>query len=169
MNDENKEEEVLIRYTVPEDGKYLKEWLKEPGILRWFPMSNDEEIEDAVNRWIWYYRYRSCITALIQDKPVGIAAFYPQPYLKIKHQSELSIIVDSEYRNKKVGEKLMKHLFHLAKTNFNITLLHLQVYEGNPAVSFYKRLGFMEFGRQSHWVIEANGEPRARIFMERFI
>lgn len=162
-------EEVVIRYTVPEDGPFLKKWLMEPGILRWFPMSNESEIDDAVNRWIWYYRYRSCITAEINGRPVGIATFYPQPYQKIKHQSELSIIVDPEFRNRKIGEKLMKHLFHLAKTHFNITLMHLQVYDGNPAYSFYKRLGFIEFGRQSHWIIEEDGTPRGRIFMERFI
>lgn len=163
------EDEVKIRYTVPEDAPYLKNWLMEPGILRWFPMDNEAEIDDAVARWIWYHRYRSCITAEINGVPVGIATIYPQPYEKIKHQSELSIIVDANFRNKKVGEKLMKHLIHLAKTNFQITLLHLQVYEGNPAISFYKRLGFMEFGAQSHWIIEKDGKPRGRIFMERFI
>ncbi len=78
-------------------------------------------------------------------------------------------MVDPHFRNRKVGEKLMKHLIHLAKTNFQISLLHLQVYEGNPAISFYKRLGFIEFGRQSHWILESDGQPRARIFMERFI
>lgn len=166
---QEQEHEVKIRYTTPEDGRYLKEWLLEPGVLRWFPMSTEAEIDDAVNRWIWYYRYRSSITAVINDVPVGIATFYPQPYQKIKHQAELSIMVDPKFRNQKVGEKLMNHLFHLAKTNFNISLIHLQVYEGNPAISFYKRLGFMEFGAQSHWVKEEEGKPRGRIFMERFL
>jgi putative acetyltransferase len=162
-------EEVKIRYTVPEDAQYLKQWLNDQEVLPWFPMTTEAEIDDAVNRWIWYYRYRSCITAVINDVPVGIATFYPQPYQKIKHQAELSIMVSPKFRNRKIGEKLMTHLFHLAKTNFNISLMHLQVYEGNPAINFYRRLGFMEFGMQSHWIIEADGKPRGRIFMERFI
>jgi GNAT superfamily N-acetyltransferase len=169
MSEEEDKEEVKIRYTIPEDGKYMKEWFMEPEILRWFPMADETEVDDAVNRWIWYYRYRSCITAVINDVPVGIATFYPQPYEKIKHQAELSIIVDPKFRNRKIGEKLMHYLIHLAKNNFKINLLHLTVYEGNPALSFYQRLGFIEFGRQSHWVMEADGKPRGRIFMERFI
>lgn len=162
-------EEVQIRYTIPEDGKALKKWLMDDDIARWFPMSDEAEVEDAVNRWIYYHRYKSSITAVLEDQAVGIATFYPQPYRKIKHQTELSIMVSPEYRNKGIGTKLMNYLIHLAKTKFGITLLHLQVYEGNPAQNLYKRLGFMEFGRQSHWMIEDDGKPRARIFMERFI
>lgn len=161
--------DVNIRYTTPEDAPYLKAWLMDKDVGRWFPMCTEEEVEDAVNRWIYYYRYKSCITAVKDDKPVGIATFYPQPYKKIRHQSELSIIVAPDERGKGIGYALMHHLFHLAKTKFHIDLLHLNVYEDNPAYTFYKRLGFVEFGRQSHWVKEEDGKPRARIFMERFI
>lgn len=162
-------EEVEIRYTVPEDAPFLKGWLMDPKVDPWFPMANETEIDDAVNRWIYYYRYKSSLTAVIDGTPVGIATFYPQPYKKIAHQAECSIIVDENYRNKKIGVKLMNHMIHLAKTKFNLKLLHLQVYDENPAYTFYERLGFMEFGRQSHWIIEADGRPRGRIFMERFI
>jgi putative acetyltransferase len=162
-------DDVHIRYTLPEDGKNLKEWLLEPGVLRWFPMDNEAEIDDAVRHWIYYYRYRSSLTAVYDGEPVGIATFYPQAYKKLKHQAQLSIMVSPKHRNLKIGEKLMSHLIHLAKTQFQIELLHLEVYEENPAYSFYKRLGFLEFGRQSHWVREADGKPRGRIFMERFI
>jgi putative acetyltransferase len=138
-------------------------------VAPWFPMSNEAEIDDAVHRWIYYCRYKSSLTATIDGEPCGIATFYPQPYKKIAHQSECSIIVDPDWRNRKIGEKLMNHMIHLAKTEFKISLIHLQVYEGNPAITFYERLGFIEFGRQSHWIIEKDGKPRGRIFMERFI
>jgi len=166
---EKRAKAVDIRYTTPEDAPFLKDWLLDPEVAPWFPMADEKEIDDAVNRWIYYYRYKSSITATIDDTPVGIATFYPQPYKKIAHQAEISFIVDKNLRNQKIGEKLLHHLIHLAKTKFNITLLHLNVYDDNPAYSFYKRHGFTEFGRQSHWIIEADGKPRGRIFMERFI
>jgi len=163
-------DEVQIRYTLPDDAKALREWFHEPNILRWFPHTENEmEIDDAVNRWIYYHRFRSSITAVVNGEVAGIATFYPHAYQKIKHQALLSIMVAPQHRNKKVGEKLMLHLFHLAKTQFNINLLHLEVYEGSPAIKFYKRLGFKEFGFQSHWVIEADGKPRGRHLMERFL
>ena len=40
---------IEIRYTEPGDAKYLKEWLMEPGVMRWFPMDDEVEIDDAVN------------------------------------------------------------------------------------------------------------------------
>ena len=43
---------------------------------------------------------------------------------------------------------------HLAKDQFRIELLHLQVYSENPAIHLYERMGFKEFGRQIAWIKE---------------
>jgi putative acetyltransferase len=57
----------------------------------------------------------------------------------------------------------------LAKDPFEIELLCLQVYIGNPALRLYERLGFEEYGRQEQWIKEPNGEYVGRIFMQRSI
>jgi putative acetyltransferase len=158
-----------IRYTELNDGKYLREWLKEPGILRWFPMADDLEIDDAVNRWVGFARYKCSLTATLNGEPCGMATLYLQPYRKLAHQCEFGIIVGGPERNKGIGSNLIKNLIHLAKSYFNIELLHLQVYAENPAVNLYKRWGFKEFGCQTHWIKEGPGDYRARLFMEKFI
>jgi len=157
-----------IRFTEMGDVKYLKEWLSEPGILRWFPMCDEIEIEDAANRWIGFCRYKCSLTATMNGVPCGLTTLYLQPYRKLAHQCEFGIVVGSGQRNQGVGSFLLTNLMHLAKENFRIELLHLQVYAENPAMRLYRRFGFREYGRQTHWIKE-NGIYVGRVFMERFL
>lgn len=169
MESDQKKEEyqgVEIRYTEPSDAPYLKQWLMEPGMLRWFPMYDETEIEDATCRWISFCRYRCSLTMVKDGVPCGIATLYLQPYRRIAHQCEFGIIIGDGYRNQGLGSYLLNNLLHFAKTQFNIELIHLQVYAENPAINLYKRFGFKEFGRQNHWIKE-DGRYVGRIFMER--
>jgi RimJ/RimL family protein N-acetyltransferase len=160
--------EVDIRYTEPSDAPYLKQWLMEPGMLRWFPMYDETEIEDAVCRWISFNRYRCSLTVVKDGVPCGIATLYLQPYRRISHQCEFGIIISESYRNQGIGTYLLNNLLHFAKTHFNIELIHLQVYAENPAINLYKRFGFKEFGRQNHWIKDVDRYV-GRIFMERHL
>ena len=159
---------VEIRYTEPEDAKYLKEWLMDPSIRCWFPMEDEVETDDAVVRWIAFYRYKCTLTITKDGVPCGIATLYLQPYCKLAHQCEFGIIIGTGYRNMGIGSYLMSSLMHLAKEKFKIQLLHLQVYAENPAINFYKRFGFKEFGRQNSWIKETDRYV-GRVFMERFL
>lgn len=158
-----------IRYTDLSDGKYLKEWLTDPSVAKWFPITGSAEIEDAVNRWVGFSKYRCSLTATMNNVPCGLATLYLQPYKKLAHQCEFGIIVGPEYRNKGIGTQLIKNLIHLAKDQFRIELLHLQVYSENPAIHLYDRMGFKEFGRQMAWIKEEDGQYTGRVFMEKFL
>ena len=166
--DSNFIEGLTIRYTQPSDADYLKAWLSDPSVGSWFPMCNDLEIDDATRRWISFCRIHSSLTALMNGVPCGIVTLYLQAYKKLLHQAEFGIIVGSEYRNKGIGSFLIKSAMRLAKEQFHIELLHLQVYAENPAIRLYKRMGFREFGKQTHWIKEEDRYV-GRIFMERFL
>lgn len=159
---------IEIRYTEVGDAKYLKQWLLQPDVAHGFPMDDEIEVEDAVNRWISFYRYKCSLTATIDGVPCGLATLYLQPYRRLAHQCEMGIVVGDDNRAKGIGTQLMTSLMQLAKENFHIELLHLQVFAENPAVRFYRRFGFKEFGRQPHWV-KQDGVYLGRIFMERFL
>jgi len=155
-----------IRFTEANDGTHLKNWLSDPTVGRWFPMADQVEVEDAVSRWIVFYRYRCSLTATIDGVPCGMATLFLQPYRKLAHQCEFGIIVAPDQRNRGVGTDLLRNLINLAAGQFNIELLHLQVYSQNPAMRLYERFGFKEFGKQSHWIKEDPNTYVGRIFME---
>ncbi len=166
---------LTVRYTQPQDAEYLNAWLSDPSVNLAFPMCNPMEVDDAVRRWISFSRIRSSLTAEINGVPCGIVTLYIQAYKRLQHQAEFGIIVSGDMRNKGIGFFLLRSVMRLAKEQFHLELLHLQVYADNPAIRLYKRCGFREFGRQSHWIkeVDANGQaqPRylGRIFMERFL
>lgn len=161
--------DLQIRYTEANDAKYLRNWFADPLVSHYFPMFDAAEMDDAVNRWIGFYRYKCSLTAVVNGAPVGIATLYLQPYRKLAHQCEFGIVVAPEWRGKGVGSQLLRHMMHLAKEKFHIELLHLQVYETNPAVRLYRRFGFTEFGLQKGWIKEQDGTYTSRLMMEVYL
>lgn len=168
MSKPKEETGIELRYTVMEDAEPLKEWLSEPGVLRGFPMADPPEVDDSIKHWIGFCRYKSSLTALHDGKPCGIATLCLMPYRKLIHQCLISIIVGKEHRNKGVGTLLLNNLIHLGKTYFKIEVIYLEVYEGNPAISLYRRFGFKECGFQKHFMKE-NGEYIGKYVMERIL
>jgi len=157
---------LSIRFTKEEDAPFLTKWLNDPIILKWFPMLTDREIEDSVRIWMAYSKFHANLTAEWEGAPCGMANLYIQPYKKLAHQCLFAIIVDKDHRGRGIGTALMQDLMKLAKETFNIEILHLEVYEGNPAIHLYQRLGFKEFGFQKHFIKE-KGEYLGKIFMQK--
>lgn len=156
-----------LRYTKEGDAAYLRDWLDDAEIINWFPMELGPELDDSVKHWISYYRFNCSLTALQDDLPVGICTLNLLPYRKLAHQCLLSIVVDKNHRNKGVGALLLNNIIHLAKEQFKMTHLYLEVYVGNPAIHLYERFGFKEVGRQDHFVRLADGTYIGKIIMQR--
>lgn len=146
-----------IRPSVTEEATYLKKWLMDPETLRWFPMIDEREIDDAVRIWIGYSRFCACFTAFVDGAPVGMATLYLQPYEKFAHQCLFAIIVDKNFRGQGVGKALLEKLITVGAHQFKLEILHLEVYEGNPAQRLYERMGFKEFGRQPRFIKMEDG------------
>ena len=159
-------DDLLIRWAEGGDEKYLVEWLLQPGVLRWFPLCDLREVEDAARIWMSYAKIQSALTAVYQGVPCGTATLYISPYKKLSHQALFAIIVNDELRGKGIGTLLLSELISLAKDRFHIELLHLEVYEGNPAIHLYRRLGFREYGFQRHFAKEEGGYI-GKILMEK--
>jgi len=131
-------------------------------------MIDAREIEDSVRIWVGYSRIEAGLTALWNGEPCGMANLYIQPYKKQAHTCLFSVIVKEEMRGKGVGKELLEALMKYAKEKFHIEILHLEVYEGNPAKRLYERVGFTEFGRQSRFIKE-EGKYIAKIFMQKYL
>lgn len=159
-------EHLTVRFGEEEDQKYLVEWLLQPGVLDGFPLYDVREIEDAARIWISYAKHRAVLTALWDGVPCGIANLYLQPYEKMAHQCLFAIIVDEKHRGKGVGAKLMRELIKLAKERFHLKFLHLEVYQGNPAIELYRRIGFQEYGVHKNFMKD-QGRYIDKILMQK--
>lgn len=157
---------VQIRYTQDEDSDHLRQWFDDDNTIRWFHTAKTKkDIEYAVSYWIAFAKQKCSLTATIDGEVCGIATLFMEPYAKVAHRSEIGIIVAEKWRNKGIGTKLLNNLFFLAKNRFDLEFLHLQVFEGSPAISLYKRFGFQEFGRAANWIKEEDGNYLSGIFM----
>lgn len=158
-----------LRYTNLMDTSYLREWVNSPGMLHFFPMETDKEVEDAIRVWIGFSRFSSSLTATINSVPCGIGTLFLMPYRKVAHHCLFKIIVDPKFQRMGVGTSLLKNLKHLAKNYFNLELMHIEIFEGNPIIELLKKQDFTEFARQEHYVKEDSGKYLARILLESYL
>ena len=159
---------ITTRFAEEGDQKLLEKWLLQPGVLEWFPLADLREIEDAARIWMSYAKQNAVLTVLYDGVPCGTANLYLQPFRKLSHQCLFAIIVDEAYRGKGVGTKLMEDLIALARDQCHIELLHLEVYEGNPAIHLYQRLGFTEYGRHPR-LLKDQGKYTTKILMQKIL
>ncbi len=165
----NKDLDALtIRFTEESDQEYLKQWLNNEYVLRWFPLVDEREIDDAVRIWIGYAKQKASLTALWNGVPCGSAVLNLQPFEKLKHTCLLTILVEEDKRGKGVGTALLSALEKLAKESFQIEVLHLEVYEDNPAMRLYLRMGFTIFGEQKRFAKEED-RYRSKTFMQKIL
>jgi len=157
-----------IRYTYLTDAQYLREWLMQPQVEHWFPVSGEKEIEDAIQCWIGFCRFSCSLTATIDGVPCGIGTLFLMPYRKVAHQCLFKLVVDPAHQRKGIGTSLLKNLKHLAKNQFHLELMYIEVFEGNPLISILHKFKFTEFARQENYVKE-NDKYLARILLESFL
>lgn len=155
-----------LRFSLIDDMVALRQWLKTEGITHWFPPENDQEIENFVRIWIGFCRYNASLTATYQNKPVGMGILYLMPYRKVAHHAMMQIIVDPEHQSKGVGFSLVKNMKHLAKTQFRLESVHVEVFDESPFIPLLKDLDFTEFARQEKYVKEKSGQYFPRILLE---
>ena len=147
----------MIRDGRREDYEHLVSWLKEPGVLSWYPMCNDLEVEDAAKYWISFAEKKALLVAEVEGVPCGLINLYVQESKKLAHHALMAIIVKSAMRGKGVGTLLIEQIKRRAKETFHMEMLLLEVYDGNPAIRLYERMGFKQYGSHRGFIKEEWG------------
>ncbi len=160
---------VQIRATKMEDLAQVQGWLLDREVLKGFPMIDKREVEDAIRYWRQYVERKMSLTAIYKKKLAGCANLYIQSIDKFKHQSLFVVVVDKPFRGRGVGTVLIRALEKLAKEKFYIELLHLEVYENNPAIRLYERLGFKKYGCHPKYLKEIDGTYYDKILMQKLL
>ncbi len=160
---------LTLRKTHEQDASFFKQWLLEGDVLEGFPMIDEREVVDAINFWMHCASKGTSITVLYNKKPCGGANLYLQTIEKLKHQALFVILVDAKYRGQGIGTFLLKELMKKARFEFGIEILHLEVYDNNPAISLYKRLGFKEYGVHPKYLKGLDGTYFDKIMMQKYL
>ena len=155
-----------IRFSTMEDGLFLEKWLKEPGMLHWFPMAPGKELEESIQNWIGFSRFYCSLTAVIDGVPCGIGTLFLMPYRKVAHECLFKVIVDPKKHRHGIGRSLMKNLMHLAKKRFLLEFMQTDLVEGNHFLHLLQELGFETIVRQEKFFKE-DGRYFARLLVER--
>jgi len=156
---------ISIRTLVEADQYYLSQYLMDPSVLDFFPMCNMTEVGEALKIWLYYARKGQAYTIEVDHKPAGFAILYVNVFKKLAKQALFAIVVGDTYRGKGVGTKLLQHIIYEAKHTYGIVNLHLEMYEGNPAYSLYKRLGFKDYGAHEQFMREQLTEKKKKKIM----
>jgi putative acetyltransferase len=158
--------EFNIRYTVMEDEPFLKKWLHAPGMLHWFSMEEENEVEEMVKIWISFTRVKASLTATYEGKPCGIATLFLMPYVKLIHATMGYLIVDPQFHRQGIGTVLVKNLDHLAKTYFRFERMHYEIYGKNPLISMLLRQGYSQVFKQERYLKEES-QYLPRVVLEK--
>ena len=86
------------------------------------------------------------LQAYFNDRLVGQVEINKNDYRK-KYVGTLHLAVDKDFRGEGIGEELIKLAEEEVK-KLGVTIIDLTAIDGNsPAISLYKKLGYIEFGR----------------------
>lgn len=93
------------------------------------------------------------LAAVYNDKIIGTCGIVGNVMKKMKHTASIGISLLKEWQNQGLGKKLMEESIGWAKKNTDLEIIWLDVFSTNThAVSLYKKLGFVEEGRQKNFV-----------------
>ena len=150
-----------IRYTRLLDKSALKDWVMHPESLRWFPMTDEKQVDLLLRNWIGYSRFNSSLTATWDHKPIGVGTLFLMPYRKVAHLAMINICVAPTMQRKGVGTSLIRNLLHHAKNHFKLQSVHLELIEGAPLIKVLEGQGFYRVFKQDHYYeVEGKMFPR---------
>ena len=110
------------------------------------------------------------LTPRIDGKIVGMMDFTVGHRRRASHQGELGTSVHPDFRGQGIGQMIMDALIEWAEQNENVQCLRLRVFSKNtPAISLYKKCGFVEEGRQLKAIKFADGSYDDMLLMAKYL
>ncbi|MHC4388942.1 MAG: GNAT family N-acetyltransferase [Planctomycetota bacterium] len=169
-------EKLLVRAAVPEDAEALLEHARVILTEDLYNVTTLEEFDMTVEKereWIQKHidhPAQIVLAAELGGCIVGGLGLENHSRKRLQHYGTLHMGVHPQHRGKGVGTALLQSLIDWAKGNPTIEKLCLMVFATNqPAIGFYRRMGFVEEGRRARHVRIADGGYVDVILMARFV
>lgn len=160
------EDEFDIRFSYYTDENFLREAMEDPEVRKWYPPSTDSDVQVFIRNWAGFARYKCSLTAVYKGETVGMATIFLMPYVKVSHLAMVYVIVKRPFQGMGVGTSLIKNINHLAKTNFNLVSVHMEIYGDCAIIPLLEKLQYKEVIAQKNFV-EVDGKLESRKIMER--
>ncbi len=110
------------------------------------------------------------IVAEYNNDIIGMLTFQCETLKKFSHHGTIGMIVNKRWRGTGVGKTLLTTIIEWAHDQPFLEKLCLEVVASNKnAISLYKKLGFIEEGRQVQQVKNLKGEYDDMILMGKFL
>ena len=169
-------EKVIIRTAVLDDAKDLLENAHIILAEDLFNIRTIDEFEMTVEKECEWIRQhidhpaQIVIVAEVGGSMVGMLNFKNDPHKRLTHVGSLSMSVRPEFRRKGVGTALLQSVIDWAKENPVIEKVAFGVFATNqPAIGLYKKMGFLQEGREIRAVKIADGKYVDMILMYSFV
>jgi ribosomal protein S18 acetylase RimI-like enzyme len=112
---------------------------------------------------------RLLICALTDGKIAGTVQLYLSPEPNAPHRGEVyKLLVHREFRNRGIGETLMRAVENEARRHGRMLLL-LDTVKSGAGERLYRRLGWQEIGTVPKHFVDPWGEFKSSVYMMRFL
>jgi acetyltransferase len=112
---------------------------------------------------------RLLFAAYVADRLVGSGQLALPSWTNARHRAEVQkLLVGAAHRGHGIGRKLV-HAMHGSAWQRGRSLLLLNARRGDPAETFYKRLGYQEVGVIPGYTVGAAGEAYDNVAMYRLL
>ena len=160
-------DEIDIRYSELSEKKYLIEWLSDSKIGKWYPPTNEKELNIFAENWIGFSKFKASLTAVLSNEVCGIGSLFLMPYRKVAHHCMFYMVVDPSQTKNGIGTSLLKNVLNLAENYFRLESIIAEVFEGSPLIGLLEKFDFEIFAKQKNFVKE-NGVNHSRILYQHF-
>jgi len=154
----------MIRPAAEKDFEPIMEIMLSPAVNKYFVLEKNASLEEKKERWS-----RMKDNMVVFEENGKVIAFFCYHDFKGHRRHTLEIgplgVLPSEFR-KGVGTQLFNYL--LDKFKKDKMRIQCSIVEGNPAIEFYKKLGFTEEWTKKDSVI-IDGKLKDEIFLAYFI
>ncbi len=169
-------EAATIRSAVPDDAPALLAHGRAVVNESEFVLMHPDEFtftEEQERDWIRQYHDdsgRLLLVAEVSGSLVGVLFFESTPRRRLAHRGTLHMSVSREWRGQGIGTALLRSLIAWAEPHPTIEKLSLEVFSTNAtAIGLYRKLGFIEEGRQPREIKLGPEKYVDSILMYRFV
>lgn len=169
-------DEVIIREAASDDAsQYLQYFHHNLTTSQFIPLYPDELVQSVEDEIQWiesFEKQKNCLLLMAEynGKLIGNISVNGHSRTMLQHTASIGMSVSKEWRNKGIGKLLMESVISWSEENEMLELLWLQVFAQNTvAITLYKKMGFIETGKQKSFFKARTGFYSDNITMTKYL